>query len=199
MYHFPSPKHPSMKSRSTVDDGKPRLPTELLLHIASYIDDTRHLARLCVASRTFHAIFLPTLYKTVFIDTRGLPPNTKIRRQLAYFCLPHLAPLITTLNVTLSRGTLCIRRSRTSIWGKPAECTCDTYEGDLVKTLEWLSNLRALHVVCRLCVNREPGQYLHDHSLLKKHAPSSGFTLNCVQLANGRRFPLTSASGTRIR
>jgi hypothetical protein len=139
------------------------LPTELLLHIASYFTDIRDIISLCLTCQTLQRIAQRQLYRHV--DTRPplisllTPRDEKIPSQFnapkhyrLFLTLqkPAISPLVTTLKLTLPECTRDTRSSFLELWTGWSDW-CRTLGAQLELALVGLTSLEVLDIVCDIC------------------------------------------------
>ena len=134
-----------------------RLPTELLILVASHVQARADLLNLYRVSKELRRICIPLLYRVIDAYTHhGLSSEAKLR---LYNTLqdPHVAYHVTEIRLELKTDGKC-----TEQWKLPPgkrDCACDHYDRALGRALRCLRNLQVLVIICRLC----GGSHTHDH------------------------------------
>jgi len=108
----------------TVLESESAFPTELFIHIISFVEQKRDLVTLCRVSKTFRDICMPLLYRHLHIKTgkRHLETHSGIYKALQS---PSITHVVVVLSVELDKNLLC-RTKKPDIDGLPSlhPCTC---------------------------------------------------------------------------
>jgi F-box-like len=142
----------------SASNDTPRLPPELFILIASFVEQDMDLAALCIVSKAFAAFCIPMLYKTIFIEGT----QTKLHLRL-YHTLqePRFSNLVTELSVSLHRDSVCGKYNHKGVTLPfRRSCTCNAYDRLLGEAILTLSALESLTLWCTLCRTG------HDHGYL---------------------------------
>jgi hypothetical protein len=147
-------------------DDKPRLPTELLILISSFIQQKSDLVTLCRVSRNFRSIVTPLLYRVVAVDTRPKAAKAALRHPL-YRTLrdPGISCLVTNLDFNLRADIVCDKLREAGMPDYLRRCGCSRYNDALRKAVVLLKNLESLTIHCTLCRDSHDHDYLFDLNL----------------------------------
>lgn len=144
----------------TVLESESAFPTELFIHIISFVEQKRDLVTLCRVSKTFRDICMPLLYRHLHIKTgkRHLETHSGIYKALQS---PSITHVVVVLSVELDKNLLC-RTKKPDIDGLPSlhPCTCTRYDSSLGDIILSLQNLRNLTIRCTLCSQSHGHEYL---------------------------------------
>ena len=155
------------------------LPTELFIHIVSFIEHKRDLATLCLVSKTFRDICMPLLYRHVHIGTWQYQVETYsgIYKVLQW---PSIIRVVVVLSVSLDNIRLCGRwnpNMHRFLLLRNRQCTCMSHDSSLGEVILSLRNLQTLSITCRLCRLSHGHEYLFK---LNSPAPRQ-FKLHCYE------------------
>jgi hypothetical protein len=137
------------KSRFMIDLNRGpllTLPTELWLHIVSFVENRNDLFALCGTSTTLRIIVLPLLFQTV--DLFRWQAGDRKQRRIESLRNPDIALVVTNLQVQLAPLYYCRMRG--------VDCrTCTTVDNIMGDALLAMANLESLYISCSLCGGRE--------------------------------------------
>jgi hypothetical protein len=159
-----------------VVDDRTRLPTELLILIASYVEGNATLANLCRASKTFRVICTPRLYRTVEVSTHYAVLHHAVgsaRIPYLYRSLQdtQVSKLVTELRVILWGNERCTRYIETKGRWAPlpilASCACDSHDRALGNAILIMRNLQTLEIQCNLCRSKHTHEFLSQRNMPK--------------------------------
>jgi len=156
-----SSKFSGKRRHDPVLDGEPAFPTELFIHIVSFIEYQRDLVTLCLVSKTFRDICMPLLYKhiTIKLGQNHLETHSGIYKTLQR---PSITCMVVFLSISLNKGPLCGRLNPSWSLLQRNRCTCTSHDSFLGEVILSLQSLQSLIITCTLCC------YSHGHEYLFK-------------------------------
>jgi len=158
-------------------------PTELFIHIATFVEERRDLCTLCLVSKTFRDICVPLLYRRVHIG------GWRQYRAETYFGIyqalqrPSIACVVVVLHIKLDyrlceiQDPIQIPKGHKS--PRPRRCTCMSHDSLLGDAIPSLQNLQILTILCTLCSQSHGHEYLFKLDLPALRQ----FTLHCYESA----------------
>lgn len=180
------------------------LPTELLLHIVSYIEDIQDVGILSKTCKTFRLICLQRLYQRIDpwcgliwfatdeVHTSNTQRHLKLFSALQY---SHISPVVTTLKLALPKCRKNMLSAFTEFWSGWSDC-CRTIETQLGCALLGLVNLQVLDITCALCpASRDAAGWCKAHAYIPKLAAKKLIELHltCKEYPEERDFVQTRA------
>jgi len=141
-----------------LDGEQARLPTELFICIASFVDQKRDLSTLCQVSKTFMEICTPLLYSFVHIGTSEHTVETHFG---LYEVLqrPSISHAVVELYVEFDNSSLCAEMRNPKNYGS---CDCASHDSALGDVIRSLQNLQRLTILCNLCYECHGHEYLFE-------------------------------------
>jgi hypothetical protein len=148
------------------------LPTELWLHIASFVENRNELFALCGTSTTLRAIILPLLFQTV--DLFRWQAGDRKQRRVEALRNPDVALVVTTLQVLLAPLYYCRMRG--------VDCrTCTTVDNIMGDALLAMANLESLYLSSSLCGGSREPRHAYIGKLVAPRLHAFNFNCRCCR------------------
>jgi len=170
----------------------PTLPTELLLLIASFVENRNDLFALCSTSTILRVITLPLFFRTV--DLFQWQAADRKQRRIESLRNSDVALVVTSLRVLLQLLDSCHMRE--------ADCaTCTTVDNAMGDALLAMANLESFHLSCSLCGGGSEPRHAYIKKLVAPRLRAFNLECGCCRdfsaIVNKRVLSLTSLATVR--